>query len=71
MFNSIEVPQFNFVSGKFSGEVISLDHDNFNQVLRRDIVHSVHEYFENKGKSIWKRTKTQGDTAGSGAKPAP
>lgn len=40
-------------------------------MLRRDIVHNVYQFFEHQGKSIWKRTKTLGDTAGSGIKPAP
>lgn len=69
MYSDLEVPIFNFATGKFSGEVSVLDHENFNQILRRDIVHNVNEYFEHKGKSIWKRTKTLGDTAGSGVKP--
>ena len=49
----------------------TLDPENFNQPLRRDIVHKVFEYFEHQGKSVWKRAKTSGDVAGSGKKPTP
>ena len=32
---------------------------------------NVFEYFNHQGKTVWKRVKTPGDTAGSGIKPAP
>lgn len=65
------MPIYSFVNGRFANEYVSLDQDLFNQPLRRDIVHNVFEYFNHKGKSIWKRVKTVGDVAGSGIKPAP
>ena len=34
-------------------------------------MHKVFEYFEHRGKTVWKRVKTVGDVAGSGIKPAP
>jgi len=68
---AMTVPFFDFVSGEFTGEVADLDQDLFNLPLRRDIVHNVYEYFEHKGKTVMKRVKTLGDTAGSGKKPAP
>ena len=58
-------------SGEFTGEIIQLDQDIYNQPLRRDIVHRVYQYFEHKGKKVWKLAKTVGDVAGSGKKPAP
>lgn len=71
MAQDIEVPVYNLVSGTFANEVIALDQEIFNQPLRRDIVHKTFEYFEHLGKSVWKRVKTSGDTAGSGKKPTP
>ena len=68
---SLSIPIYSFITGRFTNEVISLDQTHFNQPLRRDIVHKVHEYFEHKGKSVWKRVKTSGDVAGSGKKPTP
>ena len=67
----LKMPIYSFITGRFANEYVSLDHDIFNLPLRRDIVHFAHEYFEHKGKSIWKRVKTLGDVAGSGKKPAP
>ena len=67
----LRMPIYNFVNGRFSNEVVTLDQDLFNVPLRRDLVHKVFEYFEHKGKSVWKRAKTIGDVAGSGKKPAP
>ena len=65
------MPIYKFVSGHFSNEIVTLDPEFFNQPLRRDIVHNVFEYFEHRGKHLWKRVKTVGDVAGSGKKPAP
>lgn len=42
----MQVPFFSFVTGRFANEVATLDPENFNQPLRRDIVHKVFEYFE-------------------------
>lgn len=67
----MKVPIFEMISGDFTGEVIELDQDIFNLPLRRDIVHNVFQYFEHRGKKIWKLAKTKGDVAGSGKKPAP
>lgn len=63
------VPLFDFVSGNFQGNIAHLDQDFFNNPLRRDIVHNVFRYFTMKGRQVFKRTKTQGDVAGSGKKP--
>ena len=65
------MPIYKFISGRFSNEIVTLDPEFFNQPLRRDIVHNVFEYFEHRGKHLWKRVKTVGDVAGSGKKPAP
>lgn len=43
---AMDVPVYNFVSGRFADEVITLDQDVFNQPLRRDIIHKAFEYFE-------------------------
>ena len=67
----IQMPIYNFINGRFSNEVVTLDGQYFNQPLRRDIVHNVFEYFEHKGRTVWKRVKTSGDVAGSGRKPFP
>jgi len=67
----LKMPIYSFVNGRFANEYVSLDQDLFNQPLRRDIVHNAFEYFNHKGKSIWKRVKTIGDVAGSGIKPFP
>ena len=67
----MQVPLYNFITGSFANEVITLDQSIFNQPLRRDLVHKAFEYFEHQGKSVWKRVKTSGDVAGSGRKPAP
>lgn len=48
-----------------------LDHQFFNNPLRRDIVKDVFHYFQVKGKIRSKTAKTVGDVAGSGKKPAP
>lgn len=48
-----------------------LDHDHFNNQLRRDIVAKVFHYFNVKGKITTKMVKRVGDVAGSGKKPAP
>ena len=42
----LQVPFYSFVSGRFANEVATLDPENFNQPLRRDLVHKVFEYFE-------------------------
>ena len=67
----MRVPIFDLKSGNPTGDIIDLDQTVWNQPLRRDIVHNVFEYFEHKGKTVWKRVKTVGDVAGSGVKPAP
>jgi large subunit ribosomal protein L4 len=67
----IEMPLFDFSSGKFTGEIATLDPMTFNLPLRRDVVHKVDHYFKMKGKKVFKTTKTSGTTAGSGIKPTP
>ena len=67
----MKIPMYGFVSGEFANEVITLDQSIWNLPLRRDVVHNVFEYFEHKGKIVWKRAKTSGDVAGSGKKPTP
>lgn len=58
-------------TGKFTGEVAELDAQNFNNPLRRDIVHNVFFYFQMKGKQTFKLVKSMGDVRGSGIKPTP
>ena len=67
----IHLPVYNFIDGKFTGKFFSLDHDIFNQPLRRDLVARAFHYFSVKGKLRTKVAKTKGDVAGSGKKPAP
>ena len=50
---------------------LDLDHDLFNNPLRRDIVSKVFHYFKVKGVQRIKTAKTKGDVSGSGKKPFP
>jgi large subunit ribosomal protein L4 len=67
----LDLPVYSFITGNFTRHHFILDHQNFNQPLRRDIVARVFRYFEVKGKIKTKMAKTKGDVAGSGKKPAP
>ena len=67
----LKLPIFDLKTGEFSGEVVDLDHDIYNLPMRRDLIHNVYQYFEHKGKRIYKLAKTKGDVSGSGKKPAP
>ena len=69
--SDMKVPVFDLISGTPTGEIVELDQKVWNQPLRRDIIHNVFEYFEHRGKSVWKRAKTVGDVSGSGIKPSP
>lgn len=67
----IEMPLFDLMSGKYTGEVAQLDSKIFNVPLRKDVVHNVAHYFKMKGKRTYKLAKSVGDVAGTGKKPAP
>lgn len=67
----LQLPVFNFLSGKFTGQVCELDQKIYNLPLRRDIVHLVHMYFQNLNKRTYRNSLTRGDISGSGAKMRP
>lgn len=67
----MQLPIFDFKSGKFTGNLCNLDQSIYNLPLRRDIVFRVHTYFQNLNLIKTHRTKTRGDVAGSGAKMRP
>jgi len=48
-----------------------LDHDIYNNFLRRDIIHNVYRYFLFEHKKTFRTCKTRGDVAGSGKKMRP
>ena len=66
----MEVPVYQFTSGEITGQVAELDPKIYNMPLRRDIVHNVFHYFENKDRYILKMARKFGEVAGSGKKPA-
>ena len=65
----LTVPIYEFVTGTTTGKIVELDPNIYNLPLRRDIVHNVFHYFENKDRYILKKTKGFGEVAGSGKKP--
>lgn len=62
---------YNFITGQFTGELCDLDHDYFNNPIRRDIIAKVNHYFKVLNVRKTHVAKTKGDVAGSGIKPAP
>lgn len=69
--NEMQVPIFKFLSGEFTGLIHTLDPNIYNVPLRRDIIKNVYEYWRMKDRYVLKKTKSLGEVAGSGKKPAP
>mmetsp|Transcript_5055 Transcript_5055/g.8620 ORF Transcript_5055/g.8620 Transcript_5055/m.8620 type:complete len:171 (-) Transcript_5055:600-1112(-) len=65
----LQMPVFNLLTGQYRGVFFRLDHDIFNQPLRRDIVAKVLHYFNMRGRLRTKVAKTVGDVRGTGKKP--
>ena len=67
----LQLPIFDFQTGQFTGKLCNLDHDIYNNYLRRDIIHNVYRYFLFEHKKTYRTCMTRGDVAGSGIKMRP
>lgn len=67
--SQLTLPIFNLVTNNYTGENIVLEHDIFNQIVRKDIIHKVMVYNREYNHRTYKWVKSKGDVAGSNKKP--